>query len=486
MSTINERNKVFVSYSHEDREWLELMRPHFKPLERDYGIDFWDDTKIKLGVRWREEIESALNTAKVAICLVSADFLASDFIKNDELPSLLEAAKRKGAKVIPIIVRPCMFEETNLSQFQAGNEPSKPLSALSRNEQENLFLKISREIVEEFRKAKKHTLFVSDGQKPTRRKPATPQDSAPKPLRQELTDEQIDLISNLREEFRDAERRKFTFLLIGRMGVGKSSTINSLLGKKVAKVGRLKKVTNKISRHEGEIEGIRYSIVDTPGLADPDSEKDRIYLSEIKRTIKRIDCMWFVSPLHERRVEYDTNIIKLVCEIFGKEIWKRAIFVFTFADMVKSEKLLERLDERTILLRDEIKPYAGIRIARSIPAVAVCNDEDGQFPVPLPNGELWLGELYMKVLSRISKEGAKPFIFATRNRITDTKPPRSVQTKSSKIYISPDNGFWPMVGKILGTGISIGLKYYISRGPNGAREDIAKLKEILSRITKKG
>ncbi len=106
------RDQVFVSYSHRDREWLERLQIHLRPLVRDRRLDLWADTRLQPGDRWREEIGDAVNRAKAAILLISADFLASDFIDRDELPPLLRAAEKHGCLILPVIVGPSLFQKT--------------------------------------------------------------------------------------------------------------------------------------------------------------------------------------------------------------------------------------------------------------------------------------------------------------------------------------------------------------------------------------
>lgn len=143
----HDRTRVFISYSHKDAEWSERLRRHLKALELDYAIDIWDDTKIRPGSKWQQEIKNALQSAKVAVLLISADFLASEFIRNNELPPLLDAANKEGVIILPVIVSPCRFAHNrSLSMFQAVNPHSNMLIEMTMGEQEKLFVKVTEEI----------------------------------------------------------------------------------------------------------------------------------------------------------------------------------------------------------------------------------------------------------------------------------------------------------------------------------------------------
>jgi hypothetical protein len=146
-STAHSRSTIFISYSHKDRRWLERLQVHLKPLEHEGLITPWDDTKIKPGTQWRAAIERALDSARVAVLLISADFLASDYIRNNELPPLLEAAGADGATIFPLIVSACRFSrESSLAKFQAVNDPARPLDTLTRARQEGVFDRLSEAI----------------------------------------------------------------------------------------------------------------------------------------------------------------------------------------------------------------------------------------------------------------------------------------------------------------------------------------------------
>jgi len=138
---------VFVCYSHNDASWLDRLLVHLKPLERQGIIDVWSDRRLELGDDWRKEIERALARARIALLLVSADFMASDFIQEAELPSLLAAAEEGGCRVIPILVQPSLFMQTpSLSRFQHGNPGSVTLSEMPRAKSERVLTSVARSL----------------------------------------------------------------------------------------------------------------------------------------------------------------------------------------------------------------------------------------------------------------------------------------------------------------------------------------------------
>lgn len=138
------RTKVFISYSHKDAKYLQRLQTHFAHYERMGLVDVWDDTKLPPGTLWQEEIKHVIALTRVAILLVSADFLASQFIAENELPPLLAAAQTQGATIIPVILSACAFEASSLARFQAVNNPSKPISSMNWNEKEKIWATVAR------------------------------------------------------------------------------------------------------------------------------------------------------------------------------------------------------------------------------------------------------------------------------------------------------------------------------------------------------
>ncbi|MHC5862985.1 toll/interleukin-1 receptor domain-containing protein, partial [Nostoc sp.] len=140
------KNQVFISYSHQDQEWFTKLQKHLKPMIRNQNLVVWDDTKIQPGTKWREEIENALAAAKVAVLLVSPDFLASDFIADNELPPLLDAAEAEGLTIIWIPLSFSSYEEIEIEKYQSAHPPNKPLDSLDSAQQNEAWVAICKKI----------------------------------------------------------------------------------------------------------------------------------------------------------------------------------------------------------------------------------------------------------------------------------------------------------------------------------------------------
>jgi hypothetical protein len=145
-----QRDRVFICYSHSDAEWKNRLTTILKPLERSGTVDYWNDGNIASGTKWRTEIATALKAARVAVLLVSPDFLASDFIHKQELPPLLEAAAANHVTILWVALKASLYKETEIENYQAANDPARPLDSLPPAEANSELVRVAEQIKEAF------------------------------------------------------------------------------------------------------------------------------------------------------------------------------------------------------------------------------------------------------------------------------------------------------------------------------------------------
>jgi len=161
------RDRIFISYAHEDKAWhdrfVDMLAPatmqdrvaSTKPLAK-----VWSDASIQPGARWAPEIDEALARTRVALLLVSVDFWKSEFIQQNELPALREAAERKELTLLWVPITESMYERTELHALQATVSPEKPLYGLSEPEADNVIKQICMRMLNALGTAS----FVTHGQ----------------------------------------------------------------------------------------------------------------------------------------------------------------------------------------------------------------------------------------------------------------------------------------------------------------------------------
>jgi len=128
------RSGVFISYAHADANWLDRLKLALTPLKAESKIEFWDDSHIVPGSDWLASIRAALDRASVAILLVSTPFMASRFIREEEVPRILEASATKGLTILPLSIGAALVSRlpAPLAKVQFANDPAKPLDELGK------------------------------------------------------------------------------------------------------------------------------------------------------------------------------------------------------------------------------------------------------------------------------------------------------------------------------------------------------------------
>lgn len=120
--------RIFCSYSHEDEKLLEQLKRHLAPLKNQGIIEEWHDRKIGAGEKWQSAIDQNLECADIIILLVSASFFYSKYCYWKEMKRALERHDAGEVRVIPVIVRSCIWRETPLSKLNALPKDGKAVT----------------------------------------------------------------------------------------------------------------------------------------------------------------------------------------------------------------------------------------------------------------------------------------------------------------------------------------------------------------------
>jgi len=125
-------------------------------------------------------------------------------------------------------------------------------------------------------------------------------------------------------------------LVLGKSGVGKSATINSIFGKVKTKISAYGSATNSIKEIVGMVDGVSIRVFDTPGLKSSALEQcyNKKVLSMIQKLTKKkpIDIVLYVDRLDiQTKNLNDLPLLRTICDVFGPLIWRNTVITLTHA-----------------------------------------------------------------------------------------------------------------------------------------------------------
>lgn len=125
---ISHKLKLFISYSHEDEQLKNYLDKHLIMLKRSGKIEVWNDRQLIAGQEWDSGIKKEMQEADIILLLISADFNNSEYIWKQELAAAMERHEQGTARVIPVILRKCEWNEMPYAKLQALPKGARPVT----------------------------------------------------------------------------------------------------------------------------------------------------------------------------------------------------------------------------------------------------------------------------------------------------------------------------------------------------------------------
>jgi GTPase SAR1 family protein len=234
-------------------------------------------------------------------------------------------------------------------------------------------------------------------------------------------------LHTLLEKLRVQDKDSLNILVLGKGAVGKSSTVNSVVGERVATVTPFQ---GEIMRPEvvfRQKAGFTLSIFDTPAIEDGGSVNEdllkgmRGFLLE-----KPIDALLYVDRLDTYRVdELDREVMASITKVFGARLWKDTVLVLTHSQCLPPEGTTntEFAARRSANLVAAIKQAAkkgGVTL-NDVPVALVENssrchlNSDGEKVVF--DGTVWLPALVSKIVDVALREDKEEPYMVTEDMV---------------------------------------------------------------------
>lgn len=141
------RKGIYISSVKQDSKWLRELQTFLRPHTRDENIELYSNENILPGANRKQEIATGLNKCRVAVLLLSADYLAEDELIKNELPLILAEQGTGELIVFTVFTGHAAYEAAGFGKFPQAHDPSIPLNSMDKPEREKTWVEITRQIV---------------------------------------------------------------------------------------------------------------------------------------------------------------------------------------------------------------------------------------------------------------------------------------------------------------------------------------------------
>ena len=236
----------------------------------------------------------------------------------------------------------------------------------------------------------------------------------------------------------ESNSKSLSILVTGKTGTGKSTLINGIVGREVAKQGHgLDPETSEVTAHTSREGEITVNVFDSPGLQDGTNNEQR-YLEDMKAKCSDVDLIVYCIRMSERRLLTggpDIRAMTKLNETFGHDFWKNTVFLLTFANDIVYNAKLEvgdelsdqrryfnaKLQSSETLLRDQLKINVGVpkEIVDAIVIIPAghCNQPKLPDSGSTAGESHWLSRVWLKALASTNPRAQLALIKLNLHRI---------------------------------------------------------------------
>lgn len=141
-----EREKIFISYSHDNAKWLEKLRKHLNHLSKHAQIEYWSDKNIVPGTSFHDEMKQAMEVTRIAVLLVTPEYLDSEFICDEALPYFVEMFQKQEIDIFWIPISASSYQLSQLKDIPSIHTPKEPLDTLTQPRLDEILTRMVKNI----------------------------------------------------------------------------------------------------------------------------------------------------------------------------------------------------------------------------------------------------------------------------------------------------------------------------------------------------